>query len=95
MPAKKAKPASSTSRRGGATEYKNFIGGKWIASKTGETFENRNPADKRELIGTFQKSNFRDVNLAVAAAAEAFQSWRLLPAPKRAEILYKVGEPAT
>ncbi|HUU45108.1 MAG TPA: aldehyde dehydrogenase family protein, partial [Acidobacteriota bacterium] len=92
MPAKKTKPSGSTSRRGGATEYKNFIGGKWIASKTGETFENRNPADKRELVGIFQKSNFRDVNLAVAAAAEAFRSWRLVPAPKRAEILFKVGE---
>ncbi|MEW5701018.1 MAG: aldehyde dehydrogenase family protein [Candidatus Zixiibacteriota bacterium] len=78
--------------RGDAKEHKNLIGGRWVASKTGKTFENRNPADKRELVGVFQKSDHRDVDAAVTAAAEAFRSWRLVPAPKRAEILYKVGE---
>jgi aldehyde dehydrogenase (NAD+) len=92
MPAKKTTAKAKTTRKRGVTVYKNFIGGKWIASKTGETFENRNPADNREVVGIFQKSNFRDVNMAVAAAAEAFKKWRLVPAPKRAEILYKVGE---
>jgi acyl-CoA reductase-like NAD-dependent aldehyde dehydrogenase len=74
------------------TEYKNFIGGKWVASRSGATFENRNPADHREVVGIFQKSDHHDVDNAIDAAAEAFKSWRLVPAPKRAEILYKVGE---
>jgi acyl-CoA reductase-like NAD-dependent aldehyde dehydrogenase len=76
-----------TSRR-----YKNLIGGKWTAAHSGQTFENRNPADTSDLVGVFPSSGARDVDDAVAAAKEAFQSWRLMPAPKRAEILYRTGE---
>ena len=36
--------------------YKNFIDGEWVESSTGETFENRNPADTRDVVGIFQKS---------------------------------------
>ncbi|MEW5875002.1 MAG: aldehyde dehydrogenase family protein [Candidatus Zixiibacteriota bacterium] len=92
MPTAAAKPKSKPAPSAHGREYKNFINGEWVASKTGETFENRNPADTRELVGVFQKSDQRDVEKAVAAAKEAFKSWRLVPAPKRAEILYKVGE---
>jgi len=92
MPTAAAKPKSKPAPSARGREYKNFINGEWVASKTGETFENRNPADTRELVGVFQKSDQRDVEKAVAAAREAFKSWRLVPAPKRAEILYKVGE---
>ncbi len=92
MPKTTSKPASKATRTKKAVEHKNFINGKWVASVTGETFENRNPADTRELVGVFQKSSDRDVNTAVDAAHEAYKSWRLMPAPKRAEILYKVGE---
>ncbi len=72
--------------------YKNFINGEWVDSSCGQTFENRNPADWRDLVGIFQKSNADDVNRAVAAAQEAFRTWRLAPAPKRGEILYRVGQ---
>ncbi len=48
--------------------FKNFINGEWVESTTGETFENRNPADTRDLVGIFQKSGKDDVNAAVAAA---------------------------
>ena len=93
MPKTSAKPKSKSARSKKAVVHKNFINGKWVASVTGETFENRNPADYREVVGVFQKSDHRDVNTAVDAAHEAYKSWRLMPAPKRAEILYKVGEP--
>jgi len=73
-------------------EYKNFIGGEWIKSKTGDTFENRNPANKDEVVGVFQKSNAEDVNAAIAAAKDAFKKWRLVPAPKRAEIINRVAD---
>ncbi len=63
-----------------------------MASHSGQTFENLNPADTRDVIGTFQASDKRDVDDAVAAARQAFESWRLVPAPKRAEILYRTGE---
>ena len=73
-------------------EYFNYINGEWVISSTGQTFENRNPADREDLIGTFQESNADDLNAAVAAADRAFHGWRLTPAPKRAEFLYRVGE---
>ena len=34
-------------------KYQNFINGKWTDAKSGRTFENRNPANWEELIGTF------------------------------------------
>src|SRR5436189_3130267 len=75
-----------------AKTYKNFIGGTWMASHSGQTFENLNPADTRDVIGVFQASDKRDVDDAVAAAKQAFERWRLVPAPKRAEIIYRAGE---
>ena len=76
----------------GTREYKNFINGEWVACSSGKVFENRNPANGDDLIGTFQDSNADDLNAAVDAADRAFESWRLLPAPKRAEFLYRVGQ---
>ncbi len=75
-----------------AKKYQNFINGKWVDAKSGKTFENRNPANWDELIGTFPKSGIEDVNEAVAAARKAFEKWRLVPAPKRGEIMKKVGD---
>src|SRR3972149_7683926 len=72
--------------------YKNYINGEWVESGSGEAFENKNPADKRDLIGLFQRSNQDDVNAAVEASKNAFESWRLYPAPKRGEILFRVAE---
>jgi aldehyde dehydrogenase (NAD+) len=72
--------------------FKNYINGDWVESASGRAFENRNPADTDELVGMFPLSTAEDVDAAVDAAAEAFQSWRLVPAPKRAEILYRAAE---
>jgi alpha-ketoglutaric semialdehyde dehydrogenase len=68
--------------------YRNLIDGEWVESSSGETFENRNPADTRDLVGIFQRSVKADVEAAVDAAKRAFLKWRLVPAPRRAEILY-------
>jgi acyl-CoA reductase-like NAD-dependent aldehyde dehydrogenase len=73
-------------------EYKNYIDGEWVSSGTKQLFENRNPANTEDLIGTFQDSNADDLNAAVEAADRAYEKWRLTPAPKRAEYLYRVGE---
>jgi acyl-CoA reductase-like NAD-dependent aldehyde dehydrogenase len=72
--------------------FKNFIDGEWVESSSGETFENRNPADTRDLVGIFQKSNKADVDAAVDAAKRAFAKWRLVPAPRRAEIVFRAAE---
>src|SRR5437870_11294962 len=72
--------------------YKNFIDGEWVESSTGETFEDRNPADTREVVGIFEKSGKDDVNAAVDAAKRAFERWRLVPAPRRAELVFRAAE---
>src|SRR5204863_9968326 len=72
--------------------YRNFIDGEWVEASTGETFENRNPADTRDVVGIFQRSGKADVEAAVDAAKRAFQKWRLVPAPRRAEIVYRAAE---
>jgi alpha-ketoglutaric semialdehyde dehydrogenase len=72
-------------------QFKNYINGKWVEARSGEEFERRNPANG-ELIGTFARSDARDVDDAVAAAKAAFAKWRLYPAPKRGEILYRLGQ---
>lgn len=79
-------------RQGKSQKFQNLIGGRWVAAHSRKTFENRNPADTTDMVGTFPASDARDVDAAVAAAREVFQSWRLVPAPKRAEILYRTGE---
>jgi aldehyde dehydrogenase (NAD+) len=71
--------------------YKNYIKGRWVAAHSGATFEDRNPANG-ELIGLFPRSGQKDVDDAVAAARAAFTSWRLTPAPKRGEILFRFGQ---
>src|SRR6195256_2925139 len=68
--------------------YKNLVDGEWVVGSTGETFENRNPADNRDIVGIFQKSGPADVAAAVDAAKRAFVKWRLVPAPRRAEMIY-------
>ncbi len=71
--------------------YRNYIGGEWVASSTERTTENHDPANG-ELIGHFPRSSQADVDRAVAAARGAFESWRKAPAPRRGEILYRVGQ---
>jgi alpha-ketoglutaric semialdehyde dehydrogenase len=73
-------------------QFKNCVDGKWLAAKSDKVFENRNPADRNDLIGVFPASGAEDVDAAVQAARKAFAAWRLVPAPKRGELLYRVGE---
>ena len=72
--------------------FLNFIDGAWVPARSGRTFENRNPADRDDLIGLFQDSSREDVEAAVEAAARAYCSWRLVPAPKRAELLFAAAQ---
>ncbi len=73
-------------------KVQNFIGGEWTDSVTGETFESINPADTSEVVAVVSKSSRADVDNAVNTARDAYRMWRLTPAPKRGEILYKAGE---
>lgn len=71
--------------------FKNYIGGEWVEGAGTETFESTNPATG-ETIGAFPRSTPGDVDRAVEAAKDAYERWRLVPAPKRAEILFRVGQ---
>jgi len=72
--------------------HKNYINGEWVEASGGKGIENRNPANTDDLVGIFPASSAEDVNRAVEAAKNAFDKWRLTPAPKRAEILYRAAE---
>src|SRR5947199_7540983 len=91
--AKKArKSAGRTANRSRSKTYQNYIGGRWVPSAGGEWIENINPADTRDLVGRFPASTVDDVNRAVDAARTASARWRRTPAPRRAEILFRLGE---
>jgi acyl-CoA reductase-like NAD-dependent aldehyde dehydrogenase len=84
--------AAPKARSGQAPSHGNYIAGEWVAAASGKTFENRNPADRGDLVGVFADSGPEDVEKAVAAAREAFKRWKAVPAPKRGEILYRAAE---
>src|ERR1043165_8303170 len=71
---------------------KNLINGQWSDASSGETFEDRNPAHTADLVGRFPLSTHDDIDAAVRAAAEAFSSWRLVPAPQRGAILRRCAD---
>jgi alpha-ketoglutaric semialdehyde dehydrogenase len=71
--------------------YHNLIGGEWVPAASGKTVLNLNPADHSDIVGAFPSSQAEDVDAAVAAAKKAYAAWRLVPAPKRAEILTRAG----
>ncbi len=72
--------------------YRNYINGDWVEAGCGQTFENVNPADETDVIGLFPASDKVDVDEAVAAAQGAYEKWRLTPAPKRGEILFRASQ---
>lgn len=73
-------------------QFKNYINGKWVAPKSGKYFQNISPANQEDIIGEFPLSEQEDVNDAVAAAKKAFETWRLVPAPKRGDMLRVAGD---
>ncbi len=80
------------STKQGVKKYHNYINGEWVKASTGEWFDNVNPADTSDIVGRFPASNADDMNAAVAAAKNAATRWRRTPAPKRAELLFTLGE---
>ena len=75
----------------GAKTFQNYINGDWVDAASGETFESSSPADG-ETIGVFPKSGPEDVDRAVAAAKAAYEEWRLVPAPRRGEVLFRFAQ---
>ena len=67
---------------------KNYINGEWVESSSDRTQEVFNPATG-EVIAHVPISTKKDVDMAVAAAKEAFRTWKDVPVPKRARIMFK------
>jgi alpha-ketoglutaric semialdehyde dehydrogenase len=70
-------------------KFQNYINGQWVEGRS--TFQTINPANE-ELLAEIAQAELSDVDAAVRAATEAFKSWRLVPAPLRGELLFKIGD---
>ena len=73
-------------------KIKNLINGDWVDAVSGNTLESVNPADTYDVVGIVPRSGREDVDKAVDAARKAYESWRLVPAPRRGEIIFKAAE---
>ncbi len=73
-------------------EYPIIINGEKIALEA--KFNSINPAKKDEVVGVFSEgdSNVELVEKAIAAASEAFKSWRNIPPFERADYLFKIAD---
>ncbi|HEY0672384.1 MAG TPA: aldehyde dehydrogenase family protein [Longimicrobiales bacterium] len=73
-------------------KFKNYIAGEWVEPAGGEYFENRNPANRKDLIGLFPRSNKQDLERAVESARRGFEVWRRTPAPLRGDVIRRAGD---
>ena len=73
-------------------KFQNFIAGEWRDASDRGTFENKNPADSSDVIGTFPLSTKADVDRAVQSATRGFELWKKTPAPARGDVLRAVGD---
>ena len=85
-------PTAADSAPTDVPTFRHFIAGEWCESTSGATFESRNPADTRDIIGRFQQGTAADVGMAIKAAEAAGPMWRRTPAPRRGEILYAFAQ---
>ena len=74
------------------SNFKNFIAGQWVDASSGETFDNINPADTSDVVGTFPLSTRADVDRAVKSGKKGFEIWRATPAPLRGDVLRRAGD---
>lgn len=75
-----------------AERFRNYIGGHWVEPAGGQYFENRNPADPRDLIGMWPRSGSEDLDQAVASARRGLEAWRSSPAPVRGDVIRRAGD---
>lgn len=69
-----------------------LIDGKWARSLNEEFFPIENPADRGAVIAEVPRASVDDVDVAVKAANEAFQSWREVPTTERGKLLWKIAD---
>lgn len=72
--------------------YQNFIGGEWVPAKSGQTFQNLNPADTREVVAQYPQSGQADAVAAIEAAKAAFPVWSGMTSVARGRVLSKASQ---
>lgn len=83
------KPANLTKE---TFEVKNFIGGMWKQSPSGQTFNSLNPSNHIDTVAIITRSNFEDVKEAITFAKSSFEEWKNTPAENRAKILFRTAQ---
>lgn len=70
--------------------YFNYIDGEWVQAISREVYPSINPANADHILGYFQKSDQRDVDIAIDVAEKAFKTWSKIAVPERGEVLFKL-----
>lgn len=73
-------------------QAKLLINGQWVEAQGGDRYEQRNPADFEDVVGSLAKATAEDVRQAIAAARAAAPGWSGLPGPARGAILEKAAQ---
>lgn len=71
--------------------YDNFIGGEWVAPKSGEYFDNISPVDGKPFTKV-ARSTAEDVEAAIVAAHKAAPEWNASSATARSNLLWKIAD---
>ena len=82
----------TTGETSAGTAQKNFIGGAWVPSHTGEIFSRHSPFDQ-SFVAEYQDSDAVDVQRAIVVARQAFDAgpWPRTPAVERARVLERAA----
>ncbi|MCD9031955.1 aldehyde dehydrogenase family protein [Luteimonas sp. Y-2-2-4F] len=86
-----SRPEASAAEAPFKPRYDNFIGGRWVAPRSGQYFENTSPINGR-TITSVARSNAEDVEAALDAAHAAKDAWGRTSATERANVLLKIAD---
>ena len=70
--------------------YDLFIGGEFVAPKSGKYFDSINPGNEQKLA-EIALASAADVEAAYAAASKAFETWSQLPGAERAKYIFRIA----
>jgi acyl-CoA reductase-like NAD-dependent aldehyde dehydrogenase len=75
----------------GVQDYRQLIGGEWVAAADGSTFEDRDPYTG-DVVATAAAGGVADAERAIEAAANAFPAWSQTPPAERQRIFLKAAD---
>src|SRR5438093_3960967 len=83
-------PAPETADPRLKPKYELFIGGKFVAPKSGKYFDAMNP-ETEEVLAEIALANQADVDAAYQAAQKAFAAWSKMPGAERGKYIYRIA----